>query len=308
MAPDAARNPGPAAIFLNEGAGSATSARVRLAVALTRAALDADLHTTATRDAAELAAWMRSRIGDYRTVVVAGGDGSLSVAYNVVAGRDVTVGYLPGGFGNATAHLLRLPREPDALAAVIAAGDARPVDLVSVDGRLALFAGAGWDARVAGRYAATGARKWPGWAAAVARSIPDLVRRPSVRVEADGQVVHEGPMELLVAGTTPWFGRGLLVNPGARTDAGRLTLRVFAGPLPSFALETMRWVARRRPAAVGHSATTVRLTVDGGGVIPVQADGDLIGERNSWEFAVSPAAVRLIGRWKPMAGSSTRPS
>jgi diacylglycerol kinase family enzyme len=70
----------------------------------------------------------------------------------------------------------------------------------------------------------------------------------------------------------------------------------------------MRWVQRRPPAAVGHPATTVRLTVEEGEMIPVQADGDLIGERNSWEFAVSPAAVRLIGRWKPMAGSSTRPS
>ena len=299
---------GPAAIFLNEGAGSATSPRVRRAVALVRSALDADLHVTASRDPAELTAWMRERLGEYQTVVAAGGDGSLSVAYNVVAGRDVTVGYLPAGFGNVTAHLLRLPRDPDELAAVIAAGDARPVDLVSVDGRLALFAGAGWDARVAGRYAAAGARKWRGWAAAVTRSMPDLIRRPSVVVEADGRVVHEGPMELLVVGTTPWFGRGLLVNPGARIDAGRLTLRVFPGPLPSFALEAVRWAARRQPAAPGHSAGTVRLTAVGGSTIPVQVDGDVIDARESWEFAVSPAAVRLIGRWKPMAGSSTRPS
>jgi diacylglycerol kinase (ATP) len=298
MAPAAAaRPPGPSAIFLNEGAGSATSTRVRRAVALVRTALDADLHVTASRDPAELTAWMSERLGDYRTVVAAGGDGSLGVAYNVVAGRDVTVGYLPAGFGNATAHLLRLPRDADELASVISAGDARPVDLVSVDGRLALFAGAGWDARVAGRYAAAGARKWRGWAAAVTRSMPDLVRRPSVVVEADGEVVHEGPMELLVVGTTPWFGRGLLVNPGARIDAGRLMLRVFPGPLPVFALEAVRWAARRQPAAPGHTARSVRLNAVGDTAIPVQADGDLIGERASWEFAISPAAVRLIGRW-----------
>jgi diacylglycerol kinase (ATP) len=298
MAPAAAaRPPGPSAIFLNEGAGSATSPRVRRAVALVRRALDADLHVTASRDPAELSAWMSERLGDYRTVIAAGGDGSLGVAYNVVAGRDVTVGYLPAGFGNATAHLLRLPRDADELASVISAGVARPVDLVSVDGRLALFAGAGWDARVAARYAAAGARKWRGWAAAVARSMPDLVRRHSVMVEADGEVVHEGPMELLVVGTTPWFGRGLLVNPGARIDAGRLMLRVFPGPLPVFALEAVRWAARRQPAAPGHTARSVRLNAVGDTAIPVQADGDLIGERASWEFAISPAAVRLIGRW-----------
>lgn len=288
---------GSTAIFLNEGAGSAASARVRRTVALAKRALNADVHTVATREPAVLATWMTARLGDYRTVVVAGGDGSLSVAYNVVAGRDVTLGYIPAGFGNASAHLLRLPRDPSSLVAVLAAGESRPVDLVAVDGRLALFAGAGWDARVAGRYAAAGARRLPGWAMAVAGSLPDLVRRPSVRVEADGQVVHSGPMELLVVSTTPWFGRGLLVNPDARVDAGRLTLRIYRGPLPAFALETLRWIARRRPAARPTHAGAVELTSLDGGVLPVQADGDVVGERQSWSFAVSPATVRLIGRW-----------
>lgn len=288
---------GSTAIFVNEGAGSAASARVRRTVALAKRALDADVHTVATREPAVLAAWMTERLDGYATVVVAGGDGSLSVAYNVVTGRDVTLGYIPAGFGNASAHLLRLPRDPPSLVAVLAAGESRPVDLVAVEGRLALFAGAGWDARVAGRYAAAGARRLPGWAMAVAGSLPDLVRRPSVRVEADGQVVHSGPMELLVVSTTPWFGRGLLVNPGARVDAGRLTLRVYRGPLPAFALETMRWVARRRPAAPPTHAQAVRLTSLDGAALPVQADGDLVGEQQSWSFAVSPAAVRLIGRW-----------
>jgi diacylglycerol kinase (ATP) len=264
---------------------------------MVRKALDADLHVTATRDPAALQAWMAERVAGYRTLVIAGGDGSLSVAYNVVAGRDVEIGYIPAGFGNATAHLLRLPRDPDRLAAVIAAGASRTVDLVAVEGRLALFAGAGWDALVAGRYAAAGARRLRGWVAAVARSLPDLVRRPNVVVEADGRVVHEGPMELLVVGTTPWFGRGLLVNPGARYDAGQLTLRVYTGPLPSFGLEAMRWVARRKPAALAIRGRTVALRTVDGGPLPVQADGDLIGERPSWTFKIRPGAVRLIGQW-----------
>ncbi|MGH2454696.1 MAG: diacylglycerol/lipid kinase family protein, partial [Candidatus Limnocylindria bacterium] len=138
--------PTPAAIFVNEGAGSATSRAVRTAVGLVRRALDADLHVTATRDPLELAAWMTERLAGYATVVIAGGDGSLGVAFNAVAERDVTLGYLPAGFGNATAHLLHLPRDPAGRAAVVAVGRARPVDLVEANGRLALFAGAGWDA------------------------------------------------------------------------------------------------------------------------------------------------------------------
>jgi diacylglycerol kinase (ATP) len=284
-------------IFVNEGAGSARSERVRLTVELARVTLAADLHVTATRDVAELTAWLGERAAGYDTIIVAGGDGTLGVAYNVVAGRDVALGYIPGGFGNASRHLLRLPSDPEGIVDVLRAGATRPVDLVAVDGRLALFAGAGWDAIVAGRYADAGANRLRGWAAAVARSIPDLWRRPSVEVRADGWVVHRGPMALLVAGTTPFYGRGLLVNPGARTDAGRLSLRVFPGPAPRFAAETARWALRIAPRAPRVDAESVEIRTLDGSPIALQADGDVLGARDRWELAIRPRAVRLIGRW-----------
>ena len=287
-----------AAVFLNEGAGSARSDHVRRAVGLARRALDADLHVVATRDIGELTIWLTERIDGYETAVIAGGDGSLGVAYNVAAGRKgLTLGYLPAGFGNATRHLLRLPATPDELVEVLVRRDVRPVDLIGVDGRLALFAGAGWDALVAGRYADAGARRLPGWASAVARSLPDLWRRPPVEVRADDWTVHRGPMELLVISTTPFYGRGLRINPGARPDAGRMALRIYPGPAPRFAVEAARWAFRIMPDAERIDARRVELrTLDDSGVA-VQADGDVIGARPSWTFEIRPAAVRLIGRW-----------
>jgi diacylglycerol kinase family enzyme len=245
-----------------------------------------------------LAAWLTERIGGYDTAVIAGGDGSLGVAYNVAAGRsDLALGYIPAGFGNATSHLLRLPREPEKIGEVLAAGDARPVDLVEVDGRLALFAGAGWDALVAARYAAAGARGLPGWAMAVARSAPDLWRRPQVEVRADGWVVHRGPIELVVVGTTPFYGRGLQVNPGARPDAGSARLRIYPGPAHRFLLEAGRWVLHRSPRARPVDASSIEIHSLDDRDLPLQADGDAIGERQGWSFAIRPQAVRLIGRW-----------
>lgn len=288
----------PAAIFLNRAAASAATPRVRRAVDLTRAWLDADLHVIDSGDPDELVLWMEERIASYRTAVVAGGDGSLSIAYNVVADTpDTALGYIPAGFGNATAHLLRLPRRPDALAAVIARGDSRPIDLVSAGGRLALFAGVGWDALVAERYAADGARRLIGWAGAIAASLPELVRRLPVVVEADGAIVHDGPIELLVVSTTPWYGRGLLVNPGARPDLRRLTMRIYPGPLPYFAMEATRWLARRLPSVPAVVADVIAVRRPDGGELMVQADGDVIGRRAEWKFSVRPAAVRIIGRW-----------
>jgi len=287
-----------AAVFLNEGAGSARTNAVRRVVELARHALDADLHVTSTRDADELGAWLRERIDRYTTAVIAGGDGSLGVAYNVAAGRDdLVLGYLPAGFGNATRHLLRLPSKPEELVEVLVRGEARPVDLVAVDGRLALFAGIGWDARVAARYADAGARRMRGWASAVARSIPDLWRRPAVEVRADGWLVHRGLIELVVIGTTPFYGRGLRVNPGARPDGGTMTMRVYPGPAPLLAVEAARWAFRLAPNAGRIDARRVEIRALAAGHIPVQLDGDAIGSRGTWSFEIRPAAVRLIGRW-----------
>ncbi len=287
----------PAAVFLNEGAGSARSERARRTVDLVRRALDADLHVIATRNGPELEAFLRERMDRYRTAVIAGGDGSLGIAFNVAEGRDLSLGYIPAGFGNATSHLLRLPRAPDALAVVLAAGEARTLDLIRADGRLALFAGIGWDAVVAGRYAAHGARGLRGWAAAIAGSAGELARRRRVRVSVDGAVVHEGPIELLVVGTTPYYGRGMIVNPGARPDAGRLTLRVYPGPAPLLAVEAARWLLHVRPGAPGVAGTTATVEALDGLPLPLQADGDLMGSAPRWEVSLVPRAVRIIGAW-----------
>jgi len=190
-----------------------------------------------------------------------------------------------------------MPRDPQQLADTIVAQHARPVDLMAVGDRLALFAGAGWDAEVARRYAAEGAHRLAGWARAVTESLPALFQRRPVRVTADERVVHEGPMELLVVGTTPFYGRGLHVNPGARPDIGRLTLRVYPGPAPRLALEAVRWVAHRRPRAAAHRAVTVSLRSLDGAPLGVQADGDALGQSGEWRFEVRPRAVQLIGRW-----------
>jgi len=190
-----------------------------------------------------------------------------------------------------------MPRDPDPVVEILARGEARPIDLLAVDDRLALFAGAGWDALVAGRYAAADTRGIRGWGVAVARSVPDLWRRARVEVTADGWTVHRGPAELVVVSTTPFYGRGLRVNPGARPDAGRLSVRVYEGPAPRLALEAARWAVGASPRARRIDAGSVTIRSLDGRLVPLQADGDLLGAETAWTFELRPAAVRLIGRW-----------
>jgi diacylglycerol kinase family enzyme len=63
------------------------------------------------------------------------------------------------------------------------------------------------------------------------------------------------------------------------------------------AAEVARWASRRPPAAQGVAATTLTISSLSSRPIPVQADGDHMGEDLEWHFEVRPAAVRLIGKW-----------
>ena len=66
---------------------------------------------------------------------------------------------------------------------------------------------------------------------------------------------------------------------------------------PRMAAEAARWATRRQPVAQGVAASTLTISSLTSRPIPVQADGDHIGEAEEWQFEVRPAAVRLIGKW-----------
>ena len=69
-------------------------------------------------------------------LAVAGGDGTVSAVAGVLAGTDLPLGILPTGTLNHFAKDLGLPLEIDAAAGIIAAGNARKVDVAELNGRV----------------------------------------------------------------------------------------------------------------------------------------------------------------------------
>ena len=181
----------------------------------------------------------------------------------------------PCGLRDATRHFLRLP-DADGQVEALSRREDRPIDLVEVNGRLALFTGAGWDARspvVTPRPARTpsrlGGRGDP--------PVPDLWRRWPVEVRADGWV------DALRSARAARDRHDALLRPRAegqpRRAAGRwpLSLRVYPGPAPWLALEAGRWAIGVRPHAPRIDATEATLRAPRRPRHSVQADGDLIG-------------------------------
>jgi YegS/Rv2252/BmrU family lipid kinase len=67
--------------------------------------------------------------------VVISGDGLIGAIGGALAGSDTPLGIVPGGRGNDLARVLGIPSEPEAAVAMLAAGEARRIDVGEVNGK-----------------------------------------------------------------------------------------------------------------------------------------------------------------------------
>jgi diacylglycerol kinase (ATP) len=241
-------------------------------------------------------------------VVACGGDGTVHLALQVVAGTEVPLGVVPLGTGNDTATLLGMPKDPAACAAIIGSaleqGAHRVVDaghVVSADGVARWFLAvmsSGFDSMVNER---ANTMTWPGGQARYLRAILAELRSfqpvPYTMVldaGTDQEHRHEGRGMLVAVGNGTQYGGGMKVCPGALLDDGLLSV-TFLDELPTMTfLRVFPTVYKgthvQRPEVHEHMARTVRLEAPGQ---VAYADGERIGPLPV-EVEVRPGAVRLL--------------
>jgi diacylglycerol kinase (ATP) len=241
-------------------------------------------------------------------VIACGGDGTVHLCLQAVAGTDVPLGLVAAGTGNdnATMHGAGpdVATSAEALARAITTGRVRTVDAgraSSADGVARWFLGvlsSGFDSQVNER---ANAMSWPhGQARYLAAILAELrVFRPIPyeMVLDEGLATEERVAKrgMLVAVGNGWmYGGGMRVCPGAAVDDGLLAvtfldeistptfLRVFPSVFKGTHVE--------RPEVHEHSAVTVRLSAPGQ---VAYADGERIGPLPV-SIEVVPRAVRLL--------------
>ena len=120
-------------VLVNPTAARATPRALGQVERILRKNCDAKVHIPRTAD--ELAGLAKEAARAGSLVVIAGGDGTINLVVNAVAGHDVPLGILPLGTANDLAAHLKIPLDPAAAAARIATGPVRQIDLVEVNGR-----------------------------------------------------------------------------------------------------------------------------------------------------------------------------
>jgi diacylglycerol kinase family enzyme len=285
---------------LNAAAGGARDDSLRIAEALLRAGIEADVRQV---NPLELTATARRAIeSGARLVVAAGGDGTINAVAAAVAGSPAVLGILPVGTLNHFARDLGLPADLDQAAQVLASGRIRQVDAGEVNGRLFVNnCSIGLYPSLVIRRERQRQRLGRGkWLAMLLAFLSLFKRYPLVRVAFD---VADRPQRcatpLLFVGNNHYETD--LLNIGHRLSLSGGQLSVYLADAPS-RLRLLRLVFR---ALFGKLATirdfqsmsVTSLTVESRKrLLRMAMDGEVLRVRPPLIFRVRPGELRVMAR------------
>jgi diacylglycerol kinase (ATP) len=242
------------------------------------------------QSAAESTRLLRQAVdGGADAVVVAGGDGTVGLALQVIAGTPVPLGIVPAGTGNDLATALGMRElDPDAAADTVAAGATRTIDLARVhrpDGSMRLFGtvlASGFDARVNDR---ANAMRWPrGHRRYDLAILGEFARLRTARFAVEAELDTGGilrldePLLMATVGNGRTYGGGIPICPDADMADGLLDLTLVRpmgrGRLLRLLPRLYRGTHTSAPEVVTARVRRVRLSA---AEERAYADGDAVG-------------------------------
>ncbi len=249
----------------------------------------------------------------YDVVVAFGGDGTVNEAANGLVGSDTPLCCLPGGRANVYCRMLGIPADVvDATEHLLGlAHDWRPrrVDVGQVNERYFLFsAGVGLDADVVERVDAHPRLKarwgewYYTWVALRTFNRHYLLRPPRLEVQIGDELVPGVTAIVQSADAYTYFGdRPVQMAEGATLESGDLAGVVLrrASPvdIPTIlwrALSRQARVTRHRQIRAFKEVERVRVAALAGRPLPLQVDGDYIGEVSEATFEARPRAMLVV--------------
>ena len=273
-----------------------------------------DVHAVDTEGRDHATLLCRDAAADgYDVVVAFGGDGTVNEAANGLSGSATALTALPGGATNVYCRMLGIPNDVvDATEHLLRAADEwrpRRLDLGSVNGRHFLFAsGFGLDAAVVRRVdahpeAKARLRHWYYAAAGLHTFAREyVVHPPHIDLDVGGRTVR-GVTALVQTGDpyTYFSGHPLHVADDIALDdgtiAGALLRRSRPYDVPTVLARLFserRPVSKHRRVFEWHGAQHARCVSADGRPVPLQVDGDYIGDTVEARYEVLPGALTVL--------------
>ena len=250
------------------------------------------------RDKAETQRLLKREIAEHANMVIAGGgDGTLSLCADFLAGTPVALAALPLGTGNTFARSIGLPVKLEDAISTIAAGHIEAIDVGKCNGDIFLNSvSLGFSASLAGELTGDvkktlGLLAWPVTGLKLA-----LSHRPSLlRISSKEENFVARTHQLMIAN-----GRYVAGSIKASDDASvqNSELMVFAlggAGRGEFIKSALNWILRHDFEGPGtHFFQTQKLTVSSRGrAVQANVDGELT-HKTPLEIEIWPRALRVV--------------
>src|SRR5437016_415221 len=231
----------------------------------------------------------------FEKIVAAGGDGTINEVVNGLAGTNATLGLLPIGTMNVFANELGLPVHDLQLCwDIIKADNTRAVDLPKANQKFFVqLAGVGLDAQVVKETSAQLKRNFGPLSYLISAAQVAARQPPRLFVQSDDAPIKEGSFVLvgngrLYGGPFPFFKHAVI-------DDGKLDVIVFKslGYLEIIKyLQDVVFSSEIRVPEIEYFQTS-RLRVESDQSVPVEVDGELVGNCPV-EFSLEERSLRVL--------------
>jgi len=288
------------AVVLNatSGDGSAAKAAERLKEIFAEAGREARI--ILATGGSEITAAMRRAVEEgCETLVVGGGDGTITSGASAVVGREIPLGVLPLGTLNHFAKDLGIPLDLEEAVEVVLEGVVCKVDVGEVNGRIFLNNSSlgvyPAIVRLREKYRATGGGKW---IAVLWAGLTVLRRRPfmAVRIVAEGEaIIRRTP--LVLVGNNEYRMSGIQAGSRESLARGQLALYVLNAErrpgLLRLALQLLLKGAERVDEV--DLITVEEATVETRrSRLQVAADGEVFSLQAPLSYRIRPGALRVL--------------
>jgi diacylglycerol kinase (ATP) len=287
-------------VVVNDAAGATPTRADTVRHALDTAGVDADIEAPKSRSEAEET--IRSLALEGAThIAIAGGDGSVNLAANVVLAIDglepPVLGILPTGTGCDLLRTFGIPQDLAGAASHLATDATYPIDVASLEGS--------WGTRYFVNVAQVGV------GAAAAQTAPRLARRlgatryplafaarlprfprAKVTIQTERRNFESDALAVIMA-NAQYFAGGWNVAPKATLVDGVLDVQVIDTPkarAPALVPKVMKGTHLTDRAVRRFSAASISIETDV--PWPLEADGDYVGN-TPVTSRVIPSALRL---------------
>lgn len=230
------------------------------------------------------------------TVVAGGGDGTVNLIARILLGKNCRLGILPLGSANGLATELGISKNVAEALDVLDSGQVVKMDALLVNGEHYCFhlSDIGYNAKLIQSFEREGNRGQLGYAREFLRTMRE---RPVslYRVEAGGRQLERSAVMITFANARR-YGTGAVVNPRGRLDDGRFEVCIFR-PWPRWYLlwlGILFFVGRLEESRYVQILSVREVTVRTGKPLPLQVDGELLGEREKVRVEV---VGQKVGVW-----------